>query len=80
MRFSQVKDLAVAETGTEMAIDNIAMPMMEPKPKTTMNKRLTPVEFAGDAAKAIIAAEPASPCMTPTRNVLIQPAEACSCW
>ncbi len=69
MEFARVRDLAVKEIGSAMTAESAAIPMIEPRPNNTMNKSPSAGSPSIDAVSTTSAADPASPCIKPTRKV-----------
>ena len=69
---TRVSDRAVSEIGTAITADNAAMPMIDPTPNTPMKMNPRPGVSNVVAVKTTSAAVPASPCISPTRNVRSQ--------
>ncbi len=69
---TRVSDRAVIEIGTAITADNAAMPMIDPAPNTAMKTNPRPGASNVVAVNTTRAAVPASPCISPTRNVRSQ--------
>ena len=65
-RLAQVSVFAVNDSGTAIAMENAAIPTIEPSPNSAMNSRPLAALGAVEAVSATSAAEPASPCIMPT--------------
>ncbi len=63
----------VKESGMAMTVERAAIPTIDPRPNSRINK----IPFTGSPTIAVVntikAAEPASPCIRPTSKVRAQP-------